>query len=108
MSVIFSAFIFSVPNHYKLAMHIFGLLACSTTLKEMDEVILSATVLFCSPCTGDNVSKHYSNLQVLMQQMGTFEVEEEKIVAEDYKVIPKILLLFIVHTVDRIQGFHGL
>ena len=54
------------------------------------------------------MSKHYSNLQVLMQQMGTFEVEEEKIVAEDYKVIPKILLLFVVHTVDRIQGFHGL
>lgn len=76
----------SVPKHYRLAMHIIGLLACSASLKQMDEVVLSATVLFCSPATGHNVTKHYKNLQVLMQQMGTMDVEEQNIIAEDYKV----------------------
>lgn len=76
-----------MQKNYKLGMHTFGLLACSTNLKQMDEVLLSATVVFCSPCSGDNVAKHYNNLLVLMQQVGTLEVEEQNIVAEDYKVV---------------------
>ncbi|KAA0724026.1 hypothetical protein E1301_Tti019927 [Triplophysa tibetana] len=51
----------------------------------MDEVLLSATVVFCSPCSGDNVAKHYNNLLVLMQQLGTLDVDEQNITAEDYK-----------------------
>lgn len=74
-----------IPKHYKLAMHIFGLLACCSTLKEMDEVLLSSTVLFCSLCNGPNVAKHYNNLQLLMQQSGTFELDDKNIIAEDYK-----------------------
>ncbi|XP_026118826.1 uncharacterized protein LOC113098063 [Carassius auratus] len=74
-----------MQRHYKLGMHTFGLLACSTNLKQMDEVLLSATVVFCSPCSGDNVAKHYNNLVVLMQQVGKLEFEEENIAAEDYK-----------------------
>jgi hypothetical protein len=61
--------------------------ACASTLKQMDEVLLSATVVFCSPCSGDNVAKHYNNLLVLMQQVGTLDVDEQNITAEDYKVI---------------------
>lgn len=71
-------------------MHIFGLLACSSTLTDMEEVVTSATVLFCSPCTGVNVAKHNNNFQVLMQQRGTVDVDEKNIIAEDYMVILKI------------------
>ncbi|KAL0148846.1 hypothetical protein M9458_055855, partial [Cirrhinus mrigala] len=74
-----------IPKHYILAMHIFGLLACCSTLKEMDEVLSSSTVLFCSPCSEANVAKHYNNLQLLMQKRGTFELDDKNIVAEDYK-----------------------
>lgn len=70
-------------------MHIFGLLACSSTLKEMDDVLLSATVLFCSRFSGPNVVKHYKNLKVLMKQRGTINVAEKDIIAEDYKVFLK-------------------
>lgn len=83
-------FLCSIPKHYKLAMHIFGLLACCSTLKEMDEVLLSSTVLFCSLCNGPNVAKHYNNLQLLMQQRGTFELDDKNIIAEDYKVINNV------------------
>ncbi len=83
-------FLCSIPKHYKLAMHIFGLLACCSTLKEMDEVLLSSTVLFCSLCNGPNVAKHYNNLQLLMQQSGTFELDDKNIIAEDYKVINNV------------------
>ncbi|RXN14620.1 hypothetical protein ROHU_028583 [Labeo rohita] len=79
----------SMQRHYKLGMHTFGLLACSTSLKQMDEVLLSATVVFSSPCSGDNVEKHYNNLVVLMQQVGKLEIEEQNIVAEDYKAETK-------------------
>lgn len=79
-----------MQRHYKLGMHTFGLLACSTSLKQMDEVLLSATVVFSSPCSGDNVEKHYNNLVVLMQQVGKLEIEEQNIVAEDYKVINSV------------------
>lgn len=72
-----------MQRHYKLGMHTFGLLACSTNLKQMDEVLLSATVVFCCPCSGDDVAKHYNNLVVLMQQVGKLEFEEENIAAED-------------------------
>ncbi len=73
-------------------MHTFGLLACSANLMQMDEVLLSATVLFCSPCTGDNVAKHYNNLQELMQQVGKLEVEEQ-----NYKVIYSVTSIYVDH-----------
>jgi len=79
-----------MKKHYKLGMHTFGLLACASTLKQMDEVILSATVVFCSPCSGDNVEKHYKNLLVLMEQVGTLDIDDQNITAEDYKVINKV------------------
>ncbi|XP_073705879.1 uncharacterized protein [Garra rufa] len=74
-----------IPKHYTLAMHIFGLLACCSSLKEMDEVLSSSTVLFCSPCSGANVAKHYNNLHLLMQQRGTLELDDKNVAAEEYK-----------------------
>lgn len=73
-----------MQKHYKLGMHTSGLLAWSTNPKQMHEVLLSATVQFCSHCTGDNVARHYNNLLVLMQQVGKLKVEEENIFAEDF------------------------
>jgi len=78
------AFFLEIP---KLAMHVFGLLACCTTLREMDEVLSSSSVLFCSPCSGPNVAKHYRHLQLLLQQRRTFDLDEKNIIAEDYKVL---------------------
>ncbi len=57
--------------------------------------LISATVLFCSPCTGDNLAKHHNNLQALMQQVGKQEVEEQNIVAEDYKVIYSVTSIYV-------------
>ncbi|RXN37740.1 hypothetical protein ROHU_001767 [Labeo rohita] len=51
----------------------------------MDEVLSSSTALFCSPCSGANVAKHYNILQLLMQKRGTFELDDKNIVAEEYK-----------------------
>ncbi len=85
-------FLCRIPKHYKLAMHVFGLLACCSTLKEMNEVVCSSAVLFCSPCSGANVQKHYNNLQMLMQQRGSFEHEKD-VIAEDYRVFKIMLIL---------------
>lgn len=76
-----------IPQHYKLGMHTFGLLASCTTLREMDEVLSSSAVIFCSPCNGPNVAKHYQHLQLLMQQRGTYALDDKNIIAEDYKVL---------------------
>lgn len=73
-------------------MHVFGLLTCCSTLKEMDEVVCSSAVLFCSPCSGANLQKHYNNLQMLMQQRGSFEHEKD-VIAEDYRVLKIMLIL---------------
>lgn len=71
----------------------------------MDEVLLSATVVFCSPCSGDNVANHYNNLLVLMQQLGTLDIDEQNITAENYKVINTVWLLECwQHTVTQ-YGF---
>ncbi|RXN14389.1 hypothetical protein ROHU_028668 [Labeo rohita] len=51
----------------------------------MDEVVYSSAVVFCSPCSGPNVPKHYNNLRLLMQQRGSFELNEKDVTAEDYK-----------------------
>ncbi len=60
-NVVLDLLLCRIPKHYKLAMHVFGLLVCCSTLKEMNEVVCSSAVLFCSPCSGANVQKHYNN-----------------------------------------------
>ena len=34
--------------------------------EQLDEVVVSATVLFSSPRSGENVEKHFQNLQTLL------------------------------------------
>lgn len=76
----------SIPENYRLGMHVFGLLACCDNLKDMDDVVHSAAIVFCSPCSGRNVTKHYNNLKILMQKRGTLDLDEKTVIAEDYKV----------------------
>ncbi len=44
-NVVLDCFLCRTPKHYKLAMHVFGLLACHSMLKEMDEVVCRSAVL---------------------------------------------------------------
>ncbi|XP_054601470.1 uncharacterized protein [Nothobranchius furzeri] len=74
-----------LEKHYKFGMHIFGLLACSSNLKDFDGIILSATVVFKSPCSGPEVQKHLQNLKLLINQTGNGDDEEKDIIPEDYK-----------------------
>lgn len=82
---IVNALFCSTPRHYKLAMHVFGRLACSTTLKDMEEIIASATVVFSSPCNGNNFAKHYQHLLELIKQ--STAMDDTNVHGEDYKVI---------------------
>ncbi|RXN11049.1 hypothetical protein ROHU_010709 [Labeo rohita] len=61
------------PKHYRLSMHLFGLLTSAATLMEMDNIIISMTVVFSSSHSGDNVQKHFQNLQNRMERMGMYE-----------------------------------
>lgn len=54
-------------------MHLFGLLTSAATLMEMDDIITSMTVLFSSPQSGENVEKHFQNLQNSMQTISFYE-----------------------------------
>lgn len=68
-------------------MHVFGVIACSSTLEELKDVITSAAVVFGSPCSGKHVNKHSKNLEVLIEKKGTMDLDKEHFVSEDYKVI---------------------
>ncbi|KAK7130483.1 hypothetical protein R3I93_019973 [Phoxinus phoxinus] len=61
------------PKHYRLSMHLFGLLTSAATLMEMDDIITSMAVLFSSPQSGENVEKHFQNLQNRLQTIGFHE-----------------------------------
>ncbi|KAL7839365.1 hypothetical protein SRHO_G00260230 [Serrasalmus rhombeus] len=78
-----------VPSHYKLAMHTFGLLTSASTLAELDEMLLSCTVLFSSPCSSENVEKHFKNLQTMLTAFGVSTVNDSSIVAEDFENFTK-------------------
>lgn len=54
-------------------MHHFGLLTRAATLREMDDIITSMTVLFSSPQSGENMEKHFLNLQNNMQTISFYE-----------------------------------
>lgn len=69
-----------------MAMHIFGLLTSASSLPELDEMIVSCTVLFSSPCSSENVEKHFNNLQTMLTAFGASFVDDHCIVAEDLEV----------------------
>lgn len=58
----------SAPKNYHLAMHTFGVFTTATSLKDLTDMVQSAAVVFGSPCSGENVEKHFHNLQLLMQK----------------------------------------
>ncbi|XP_057198393.1 uncharacterized protein LOC130559383 isoform X2 [Triplophysa rosa] len=70
------------PKNYKLAMHIFGLLTTASTIAEFDEMLLSCTVIFSSPCSSENVEKHFNNIQALLTTIGDSVVDDNSIVPE--------------------------
>ncbi|XP_039679701.1 uncharacterized protein LOC120573877 isoform X2 [Perca fluviatilis] len=71
------------PKHYRLSMHLFGLLTSAATLMEMDDIITSMAVLFSSPQSGDNVEKHFQNLQNRLQTIGFSESSDRAENAEN-------------------------
>lgn len=67
-------------------MHVFGLLTQATTLKQLDEVLGSATVVFSSPRSGENVEKHFQNIQTLLTAASQPVIDESCIAEEDFVV----------------------
>lgn len=70
-------------------MHVFGLMTQASTLRELDEIIISANMVFSS---WENVESHFQNLQVLLTKAGPCE-EDESNATEDYEVSLYLLLL---------------
>ncbi|KAA0718446.1 hypothetical protein E1301_Tti019296 [Triplophysa tibetana] len=73
----------SAPKNYKLAVHIFGLLTTARSIAEFDDMLLSCTVIFSSPCSSENVEKHFNNIQALLTTVGESVVDDNSIVSED-------------------------
>ncbi|KAF3851981.1 hypothetical protein F7725_005336 [Dissostichus mawsoni] len=71
-------------KHYRLCMHVFGLMTQATTLKELDQVVVSATVLLASPCSGENVDKHFKDLQTLLTAVAQPVIDDSGIAEEDF------------------------
>ncbi|XP_028991434.2 uncharacterized protein LOC114846544 isoform X3 [Betta splendens] len=72
------------PKHYHLAMHTFGAMAQATTIEELEEIIVSAAVVFSSSHSGKKVEKHFKNLQLIMTQGGRTDIEDSSIVEQEF------------------------
>ena len=72
-------------------MHTVGLLTPASSLADLDDMLLSCTVLFSSPCSSENVVKHFLNLQAMLTAFGVSPVNDERIVAEDFEVHYKLI-----------------
>ena len=59
-------------------MHVLGLLTTASTLKDLDDVVESAAVVFGSQWSWKNVEKHFRNLQSWLQKKGTQSAEPSK------------------------------
>ncbi|KAJ4923070.1 hypothetical protein JOQ06_027806, partial [Pogonophryne albipinna] len=71
-------------KHYRLCMHVFGLMTQATTLKELDQVVVSVTVLLASPCSGENVEKYFKDLQTLLTAVAQPVIDDSGIAEEDF------------------------
>lgn len=76
---------FSASKQYRLAMHTFGLMTHMASLKELNEAVLSAAVVFGSSHAGPSVETHFQNLQVLLTATSQPNMEETCI-EEDFVV----------------------
>jgi len=100
-------FSLSAPKNYKLAMHVFGLLTTARSIVEFDEMLLSSTVIFSSPCSSENVEKHFNNIQTLLTNIGESVVDDSSIVPEDLEVHSKHeKSLEIISSVNLIKITH--
>lgn len=70
-------------------MHVFGLLTTASSSVEFDEMLLSCTVVFSSPCSSENVEKHFNNIQTLLTNIGESAADHSNIVSEDLEVHSK-------------------
>ncbi len=59
---------------------------------EMEDILISMTVVFSSPQSGDNVEKHFCNLQNKMLNIG---ISEDMTVITDEDVEVVIFLIYI-------------
>ncbi len=73
-------------------MHVFGLLTSAATMVEMEDILISMTVVFSSPQSGDNVEKHFCNLQNKMLNIG---ISEDMTVITDEDV--EVVIFFNIH-----------
>lgn len=80
-------------------MHVFGLLTSAATSVEMEDILFIMAVVFSSPQCGENVEKHFLNLQTKMLNMGISgdltEVTEEDLevfICHTYMLVNKSLL----------------
>ena len=66
-------------------MHVIGRMTQARTMHELDDVFISAAVVFSSPCSAVNVEKHFQNLQVHLQGIDQ-AIDEAKIEEEEFGV----------------------
>ncbi len=59
---------------------------------EMEDILISMTVVFSSPQSGDNVEKHFCNLQNKMLNIG---ISEDMTVITDEDV--EVVIFFNIH-----------
>lgn len=64
-------------------------------MAELDEMLLSCTVLFSSPGISENVEKHFRNIQAMPTAIGDLHDIDSSIVAEDFEVQTKLWFVLI-------------
>lgn len=68
------------------------------SVKDLDDVVQSAAIVFSSPSTDVNVEKHFHNLQSKLLQIGhlTDETVQDDIMDEDLKVYTLCLFMYLL------------
>lgn len=69
-----------------MAMHVFGMLTTASSIQELDEVLISCTVIFSSPFSSGNVGKHFENIQHLLTNIGYPSADESSIAPMELEV----------------------
>lgn len=80
-------------------MHVFGLLTSAATLLEMEDILISMAVVFSSPQSGDNVEKHFRNLQSKMLNIdisGDMTDITDEDVEEGFFYSVSIIMIFLL------------
>ncbi len=88
-------------------MHVFGLLTTASSLVEFDEMLTSCTVMFSSPCSSENVEKHFNNIQTLLTTIGESADDDSNIVSEDLEVHSKNFAYLEVMTFANLVRVYG-